>query len=159
MSDLVIPGMPPNMRASDYGAHMVEGDVYNICERISEIDPDLVIYAHGRESSAAKKFAIAHVDKRGSEYLVMQTDELDARILDELQYLLKVPFEKRYAEAERRERENEEYQKQLHLDKLTEEMGLPMYRELHRTGFIQRPKSYRNMNKTAQRYRGERNAA
>lgn len=77
---------------------MVEGDVYNICSRIKEIDPNLRIVLH---EGADKPWVVLEksvVD--GEERFVSRYAELDGRILDDLRYMLAVPFEKRIQKLE-----------------------------------------------------------
>jgi hypothetical protein len=142
-------GGPSNLRSPVGSA--VESDVFDICNRIKEIDPDLVIVPN--DEGHAHRFSIQHIDLRGDPYLVMTADALDARILTELRYLLSVPFEKRFAEAERREKESEAKALELQREALYEKMGYQFYRQLDRCGFIQRPDSYRKRSRVAQAYR------
>lgn len=155
-SNLVAVGRPSNLQAPTLNT-IVESDVFDICNRIKEIDPDLVIVAN--DEGHAHPFSIQHVDKRGQAYLVMNAEVLDARILTELQYLLSVPFEKRYAEAERRERESEVAAIEQQREALYEKIGHQFYAQLDRCGFIQRPDHYRKMNRRAQAYRSQRAGA
>lgn len=151
MPGLIAAGWPPNMRAK-LGA-FVESDVFDICHRILEIDPDLVIVPN--DETHAHRFSIHHLDKAGNEYLVMTADVLDARILTDLQYLLHVPFEKRYAEAERLEKENERKRDEAERERLYEKMGYQFYRQLDRCGFIQRSDILPKRSRIAQRYRSQ----
>lgn len=119
---------------------LVEGDVYDICTRIKELDPSLVIYAN--DETHAKKFSVVEMCKDHVERLVFTTDELDGRIISKLQHLLFVPFEKRFAEAERLEQQAKDDADEKSLNDLYENMGRPMLTDLERCGFIQRSVSY-----------------
>jgi hypothetical protein len=72
----------------------------------------------------------------------MRVEALDGRLIEHLQFLLHVPFEQRFAEAERRADKIEADAKEKNLDELYERMGRPMWTELERCGFIDRNRSY-----------------
>lgn len=135
MSGLALP-RPSNLRGGP-GTH-VEGDVYRICERIREIDPNLWI----DPLPDGDGFAICERCKDNEDRLVYKAPALDARIIEHLQYLLHVPFERRFAEAERLNEKWEAEQREKELDEMYERMGGPMYSMLERTGFSQRSTSY-----------------
>lgn len=117
----------------------VEGDLYNICERIKEVDPSL--YVVQLSDDARCSFAIMEDCEDGNQRLVCKCKELDQRIIDKMLYLKSVPFEKRFAEIEAEIEKEEEEREQYESDKLYETMGAPMLRELERTGFITRKSS------------------
>lgn len=133
MSTLTLP-RPDNLRGR-FG-QMVESDVYMIADRVREIDPSLFIYATD-QPGVAKKYAICEHCVDGVERLVFATDELDARVLTHLQYLLRVPFEHRFAEAERIADQNEAERKQNETDEFYERLGRPMWTRLEHDGFIE----------------------
>lgn len=118
----------------------VEGDVYDICERLKELDPRLhIILIEDGEQHAY--VIMEHCDD-GVERMVFKTKELDPRILDKARELLYVPFEDRLKKIDR---ENEAYEqafKEEELDRLYEDFGGPMYNQLEHDGFITRSKSY-----------------
>ncbi len=112
---------------------MVEGDVYNICERIRDIDPRLFIVQLEGDDRCA--YAIMEHCDDGVDRMVYKATELDQRILKKLEYMRQVPFEQRLQaieadidreEAEQRERESEE---------LFQKLGLPMQRQFAHDGF------------------------
>jgi hypothetical protein len=150
---LVAAGRPSNLQTPTLGT-LVESDVFDICSRVKEIDPELTIVAN--DEGHAHRFSVQHVDKHGNTYLVMTADALDARILTELQYLLHVPHEKRYAEAERRERAAEESVALEQRELLYEKLGHQFYTQLDRCGFIRRPDSLPKRSRRAQAYRSQR---
>ena len=127
--------LDPSVRAG-----LVESDMYNICERIKELDPNLkIIHLIDGETQS---FVIMETGRDGKEYYVMKTSELDGRVLEKLRYLLHVPFEDRIKALEKG---NEEFEKKAHedaLDELYERVGRPMWTTLEKTGFIDRPVSY-----------------
>lgn len=153
MSGLIAAGRPSNLQTPTLGT-LVESDIFDICNRIKEIDPDLTVVAN--DEGHAHRFSIQHIDKHGNAYLVMTADELDARIINDLQYLLHVPFEQRYAEAEKRERAAELASMEHQRESLYEKLGHQFYVQLDRCGFIQRSDILPKRNRTAQRYRAQR---
>jgi hypothetical protein len=135
---LVAAGSPDNLRGS-FG-HLVEADVFSICDRIKEVDRNLVIYV--MPSDSRRRFSIVEMCRDNVERLVFTTDELDGRVIERLQYLLRVPFEKRLAAAEAIEEKAKEEQHEREHQELYEQIGAPMLRDLERCGFIQRPRSF-----------------
>lgn len=134
MSALALP-RPSNLRGGP-GTH-VEGDVYRICDRIREIDSNLWI-----DPLPGGGFAICERCADNVDRLVYKAPALDARIVEQLEYLLHVPFEQRFAEAEKEAAKYEAEHREKELDELYERLGGPMLPALERTGFIQRSKSY-----------------
>ncbi len=138
MSAIALP-RPDNLRTR-FG-DMVEADVFHICERIRELDPNLYVYViEGPNDSII--YTIAEMCVDGVERLVFRTKSLDARVIERLQFLLHVPFEQRFAEAERIESEREAKRKEDEHAKLYEQVGRPMWTDLERCGFMQRSVSY-----------------
>jgi hypothetical protein len=157
VSDLLIQHVPKNFR-SDWGTTEVTGDLYNICNRMAELSPNLLMRdraGYGWPEDGGKRYICSEICVDGIERWVWGFQELDARVIEKLEYMLHVPFEIRFAEAERLEAQIEEARKQAELDRLVETVGLPMLPDLERTGFIQRPVSYRKGNATAIRHRAE----
>jgi hypothetical protein len=156
MSDFVIPGsaapnnlhFPPHVKAT-----LVEKDVFNICERLAEIDKSLFVIAVEGDRDCA--FVIMEHCADGTDRLVWKAKELDARAVEKAEKLRAVPFEHRFkAIADQIDKEEQE-QREHDLDELYERLGAPMLRELERTNFIDR-KSKTVLpltNKTAQRHR------
>jgi hypothetical protein len=137
---IALPIRPQNLRGETRG-QFVESDVFNICNRLREVDRSLYVYDFGRD--ARPRYSVCEMCRDGVERLVYRVNELDARVVEHVQYLLHVPFETRFAQAEALETKHNEEQKQYELDKLTNEVGLPMLRQLEHDGFIEtRGKSY-----------------
>jgi hypothetical protein len=143
MSNLLVAARPHNLR---YDRNVeVSGDVYNICDRLAELDPSLYIYPLDPPVALGDKvyrFSVIEQCGDGVDRLVMRVTELDARILEHIQYLLRVPFKQRFAEAERRADLLEAEHREAEMDSLVETMGMPMLRQLHHDGFSQRRTVY-----------------
>lgn len=140
---IVIPGSaaPNNLHLSDkVKTAVVEADMYNICERIKEISPRLFII-HATDGPE-DQFIIMENCEDGVERLVYKTKELDARVVEKLQWMRHVPLEQRVREIEADLEKYEAEEAEKSSEDLYERMGGPMWSELDRTGFIQRPKSY-----------------
>lgn len=140
---LAIPIQPSNLRLSR--KIPIDSDVFNICERVKELDPRLTIHAYDPPVHVGDKtynYGISEQCDDGVERLVYRVEALDGRIIEHLQYLLHVPFERRFAIAERLADAAEEERKEADLDELYETMGRPMLTQLEHDGFIQRPRSY-----------------
>ena len=107
MSDLLIPGTPDNLRLPPHlrGVKTVEGDLYNVCNRIKEIDPNLYVVLHDGQE---KPFVVMENCLDGEQRMVKRYAQLDASILEDLQRMLRIPFAKRFLEeAERVDAYNE----------------------------------------------------
>jgi hypothetical protein len=147
MSSLALPH-PENLRVQIIQGRkykLVDSDMYNICDRVKELSPNLYIYLIEPAQHFAGRvynFAVCEMCEDGVERLVKRYEHLDGRIIKELQYLLHVPFAERFAAAEALEKKREDEQREAQLDVLTEKIGLPMWGDLERTGFITRPVSY-----------------
>ena len=72
---------------------LVESDVYNICNRIKQIDPSLfVVWQEGQ----AKPWIVVEQCADGEQRMVERYEELDARILEDLQRMLRIPYGERF---------------------------------------------------------------
>jgi hypothetical protein len=113
--------------------------MYNIAERLKELNPNLFIsILEDREPGAAHPitYVVMERTRNGTEEVVFRCFTLDARVLEHVRYLMRVPFAHRIAEAEK---ELDKYEADHHeheLDELVETLGLPMMRELAATGFL-----------------------
>lgn len=147
--DLHLPGTPSNMKFPPHLAgkmKMVEHDVYNICNRVKEIDPRLyVVLQEGHE----KPWVVMERTFQGdSVEMVARYERLDASILDDLRRMLSIPFEQRMRElfekvdAENKAKENEWKESESHerfmwdFRKALEESGI---------GNMHWTRSYRNV--------------
>lgn len=85
--------------------HWVDQDVLGIVQRVKEIDPNLSIILH---ENHRHPFVVMEQCVDGSCRMVSRYAALDARILDDLRYMLSVPFDKRFEALTRRiDAENE----------------------------------------------------
>lgn len=144
MASPVIPGIaaPTNLLLSDdTKAVMVEKDVYDICERIKELSPNLYILQAMDNDHCA--FIIMEHCKDGVDRLVIKVKELDNRVVVHLQKMLHLPLEERVRIAEKLNYRHEQEAKEEALEDLYERIGGPMRRQLWHDGFIEhRDKSY-----------------
>lgn len=85
---------------------VVTSDVYNIAQRVKELDPNLRIVLHeGHE----KPWVIVEMGPDGVERFVSRYEELDSRIIDHLRYMLAVPLQQRVEKlAQEVDKSNEE---------------------------------------------------
>lgn len=129
---LQVVGLPPNFRG--VWGRQVTSDMYNIGQRLYEFDKSLSVYEI--ELATRKVYSVVEECGDGEQRLVFRTDHLDARVIEKCQYLLNVPFEKRFAEAEKVEARAEERRKEEEHAELYERIGAPMHRQLEHDGFI-----------------------
>lgn len=147
MSNLQIPGSaaPNNLHfAADARAALVEKDLYDICERIKEIDPRLFIVVLDKQADPEYSFAIMEHCDDGWDRLVWRVKELDQRVLKKAEYLRKVPFERRLEEAEAMEARMKAEEDEASFNELYERLGGPMRRQLIHDGFVD-PKTYSSL--------------
>lgn len=72
----------------------------------------------------------------GQEALVFKCTVLDARVVEHVAYLVKVPVAQRAREAIARADKYEEESKENERQELVERLGLPMLRDLRECGFL-----------------------
>lgn len=108
---------------------VVDSDLYGIAERIKkELSPNLVIVFHADHK---EPFVVMENCIDGTIRFVKRYAELDARIIDDLRYMISVPFEERLRKAEAEEKENNDAigapdpEKQ---ERFTHEMGRELVR-------------------------------
>jgi hypothetical protein len=137
-TNLMLPdGMAPSnlhLRPS-VKTRYVDGDMFDICERLAEISTRLYIVELVDDGKAA--YAIMEHADDGVQRLVMKVKELDARILEKVRYMLHVPFAQRLAAVDA---ENAKYEADHHeriLDETYERMGGQFRRQLWHDGFIE----------------------
>lgn len=142
-TDLILPqGLRPSnlhLRPSVRVRH-IDSDLYDICERIKHIDESLYIVEMAEGSKHA--FAIMEDCRDGQQRLVFKVHVLDARVLHKLQEIMAKPLHERIAELDAVHHRIEEQERENELEDLYERIGRPMWTELERCGFIQRPVSY-----------------
>lgn len=99
---MLVAGIPDNMRLDVSGDQkkmaMVDSDLWNIADRIKEIDPNLIIIFH---EGAKEPFVIMENGPDGVSRFVARYAELDQRILEDLRYMAHIPFDERLKKVER----------------------------------------------------------
>lgn len=105
MSQLIVPGSTAGIKGS---TTMVTSDLYNISQRIKEVDPNLsLVFQKGHD----RPWVVMEQGRDGVERFVSRYKRADASILDNLRYMLAVPYDQRLAalekqiDAENRQRE------------------------------------------------------
>lgn len=139
MSDLTYP-RPENVRGK-FG-RWVTADMFHISQRLQEIEQGHRLFIQHLdppvelEPGKVWNFVIVEVDDNGTEWWVTPVRELDARVIEHVQYLLKVPYSKRFEEAEKliAKREQDEMDRQL--DEALENWGWDFRKQLAHDGFI-----------------------
>ena len=134
---VLIPGhaRPNNLRFQGV-AHVVESDVYNICERIREVDPDLFIVVADPPRPDGKNFIVMEIDQSGAESLVSRYEELDARIIEDVERMRKIPLPQRLEQLEKDNTKFERAEQERMEEELYERLGGPMWHQLEHDGFI-----------------------
>lgn len=95
-TQLDIPFVPSNVmlpRSTSTKMRVVTSDVYNVCERIKAIDPRLMVVL---QENHPEPWAVMENCVDGNVRMVARYAALDARILDDLQRMLRTPFTERF---------------------------------------------------------------
>jgi hypothetical protein len=132
---MLVTELPSNLRVDMSGDRrnvmVVDSDLYKIADRVREIDPRLMIVYH---DGHPEPFTIMEQCEDGVTRFVARYAELDQRILDDLRYMLRVPFDERLKRVER-----EIDAKNAALEAMDEEtldwIATEMRRDLVKTGF------------------------
>lgn len=128
--------------------------MYDVCERLRKEFPDIELFVVMHTLGDSSYYTVMERCKDGVDRVTIpRVHELDGRVIERIRYYLGVPLEQRFAEFEKEEARAAEARKQAELDELYERMGGPMWAQLERDGFIQRPKSFAKRNATARRHR------
>lgn len=139
VDELILPGVSPSNVHGPGGRFRTEGvtnDLYNIAERLKELNPRLFINILEDRAQGTVAYVIMERTSRGTEEVVFKCKTLDPRVLEHVRYLMNVPFEKRFAEAEKEIDKYEADEHERELDDLVERIGLPMLRDLRELGFL-----------------------
>jgi hypothetical protein len=114
----------------------VDGDMFDICERLAEIDPRLyIVQLH--EDDEANYMIMEHCSDGVQRAVIPRgVKELDARVLEQVQYMLHVPFEHRLAAAEAQVEKADADHHEAVLDEMYDKMGGEFRRQLEHDGFI-----------------------
>lgn len=104
--NITVTGRPSNLRyTGNEQMQLVESDVFNVCQRIKELDPNLFVVLHkGHE----KPFVVVEMSRDGEERMVKRYAELTPSILHDLQRMLKIPWEQRFKQLAREVDEHNE---------------------------------------------------
>ncbi len=133
---------PSNLHlAPSVQARFVDGDMFDICKRLAHVSRSLFIVQLTDRKGDHCNYVVMETGLDGSAYMVLKTTELDARVIERVEYLLRVPFDKRFEEAERLEREAEEAIRKNAIDETYEKVGHAFQRQLWHDGFIEHRKT------------------
>ncbi len=141
---LMLPsGLAPSnlhLRAS-VKATFVESDVFDICHRLAAVSPNLHLWQLEEEGYEDAAWVVTEA-VYGQEQLVKKYAELDARMIEDVQRMRRIPLEHRVAAAQAEIDASEAATKQDALDNMYEEVGQKFLHRLEYDGFVQRPVSY-----------------
>lgn len=133
---------PSNLHlAPSVQTRFVDGDMFDICKRIAHVSRSLYIVQLTDRKGTDCTYVVMERGLDGGSYMVLKTKELDARVIERVEYLLRVPFDKRFAEAEALERKAEADLRQAAIDETYERVGHAFQRQLWHDGFIEHRKT------------------
>jgi hypothetical protein len=115
---------------------MVDSDVFNICERVKEISPNLHIVVADPPRPDGKNFIIMEETAPGDWMSVARYEALDNRVITHLEKMKRIPLHDRLAKLEKEEEDWEKKSAEDSLDELYERMGGPMWTQLEHDGFV-----------------------
>lgn len=154
---LSVAGVPTNLRLPE-GSTLAycEPDLYNICERLRELDEALSVIVM-KDDAGGAAFAITERTRQGVEELVMRVgpgckiDALDARVIEHIEWIRRIPAAERAAQIEREIAAEARSREEQKSEKLYEDIGGSFYDNLFKCGFVTTPKpeSRKPMNATA----------
>lgn len=149
MSTLVLPetARPANLYLSRGSrARVLTSDLYDICNRVAELDPSLYIIELDHDDPRPYRYIVMERCRDGVDRMALRVreGELDARVLGKLRYQLAVPLDQRAAEIERDLEKWEQDYREEESDRLYEKIGHDFRKQLHDCGFTRapRPTSY-----------------
>lgn len=96
MSKLIVPSGSSGIKGTP---SYVSSDLYGISHRIKEIDKNLSLVFH---KGAKRPWVVMEMCADGEERFVSRYEKADARILDDLRYMLAVPYEHRLEALEQK---------------------------------------------------------
>lgn len=143
--DLVLPtGVAPSNLAlpNDTRTRMIGSDMFDICRRIADVSPNLYIVVHEKPDGSLMHYSIMEKCADGVQRLALNVgpgkkiDALDQRVIDRLQWMIRVPLTDRVKATEAMEAKDKEDEKERSLEELYEKMGRRMHWQLERDGFI-----------------------
>lgn len=96
MSKLIVPASTSGIQGT---VEMVSSDLYNISQRIKEVDPNLSLVFHkGKE----RPWVVMEKCADGEERFVSRYEKADGRILDDLRRMLATPYMERLEKLEQK---------------------------------------------------------
>lgn len=141
MSVIEVMGKPSNLvLPPGTGVMPVEGDLYNICQQLHDLWPQLHVVLLTHDEAYA--FAVMEEAKDGTMMLVKKYKELDGRVMKDFQRYFSLSLEARVAERDKEAEKRKAEYEEARFEEFYENFGGPMYTELERCGFIQRRESY-----------------
>lgn len=148
-TDLMLPdGLAPSnlhLRPS-VKVRYIEGDVLNVCERLAEISPRLFLVElteHDSKASGGAAWVVMEMCDDGVARKVQKYQELDQRMLTDVQRMLRIPLEHRAAAAQAEIDAANQKLEDDNIERLYEQLGHAFHRRLWTDGFIEhRGKSY-----------------
>lgn len=137
IDELILPYVPANINTGGIRNARITSDMFHISERIAEIDAPypLAINLTQDQGSGATAYTIVEEAPQGPR-VVFRCNRLDARVIEHVQYLIRVPLKDRFAEAEKIMDKWDADEKDREMDDLVERVGLPMLRDLRECGFL-----------------------
>lgn len=137
MSELTYP-RPDNVRGK-FG-QWVTADMFHIAQRLQEVDKSLFIQQLDpptKWNDQTWNYAIVEVaDGFHTEQWVYGAEALDSRVIEHVEYLLRVPFAERFAAAEALEAKRQKDAEDRELDEALEGWGWDFRKQLEHDGFI-----------------------
>ncbi len=132
MSDLIVTSLPENFRSRKQ-FNTLPGDVYNICERIHDKYPTLIVTF--KDDGSDQPYVISEHCRDGVIRFVARYEKLDGRIIEDLDYMQRVPFKERMrVSQERADRHNAEIAKPD--PEKQEKFAAEFRQDLIRAGFV-----------------------
>lgn len=151
-SELVIEGVPTNLMLPP-GARVsrVEADVFNICERLREHDPNLRINV--MQDCGEHAFIVTELGPDGVERIVTRVPELNASLIEECQRMLAIPLKDRLRAIDKENARRKTEFEDAKLEEMWEGAGQQTYNAMFKGGFVHVPKSesYRPLSRAATR--------
>lgn len=139
---LAVAGRPTNLRIPGLRKQVVvEHDVLGVCDELAEEFPNVYVVL-SEDFDGNHGFHVMERGDDGVDYLCFKVDELDKRVVQRLKRIAHIPFEERFAAAEKEEQAAKIAADQAASEELYERMGGPMYTQLGKDGFVDRGVSY-----------------
>ncbi len=153
-AELIVAGVPSNIILPPGAKPLaqVEGDVYGICERLREYDPNIRVVPV-EDGGDGIHFIVAEVGSDGELREIMPVQQLDGSIIERLKYLASVPAMQRLAEIQKQLDKDKADREAQEAGLLYEKVGGPTRSAIFKAGFTHMPdpQSRRPLNATAKR--------